>query len=130
MARGGLSSDPEIRRRQQEGLERGRAIAAERRRLGLPTKRSERELEQRVIEGGNRGGVQQPGREESGGAPPTPTQRSRRTQRRQRQPTGAPADTPATEDDGVDVALPWYAPAYTGKRNTDVATDTDAGADS
>jgi len=65
--RGGLSDDPETRKRQEEGLARGRAISAERRRQGLPSKRKERELEQRVIEGGQRGGTtrQRPKREET-----------------------------------------------------------------
>src|SRR6266487_3777974 len=89
MARGGLSDDPAVRRRQEEGLARGRAIAAGRRKAGLPSKKKERELEARVIEGGNREtddgdrGEEQPQRETAKPAErrQRPRQRRRETQR-------------------------------------------------
>ena len=111
--RGGLHSDPDIRRRQEEGLAKGRQIAAERRRLGLPSKRKERELEQRVIEGGQRGGDrQQTRREEQSNDGTTPA-----TARRERQS--------AAGDEAAEIRVPWYAPLYTGRSNADVLAEDD-----
>lgn len=46
MARGGISQDPDKRERQLAALAKGRKVAAERRAAGLPTKATERAIEQ------------------------------------------------------------------------------------
>ena len=63
MPRGGLSADPEKAQRQRDTLAAGRAIAAERRAQGLPTKRTEDQRANgtgRVAQGKPRGAAAPP----------------------------------------------------------------------
>jgi hypothetical protein len=118
--RGGLSDDPEVRKRQQAGLERGRAIAAERRRAGLPSKKKEAELEARVIEGGARGGStdRDEGTTSRGDTGTGPKRRTERKPAAAAAPETDPVENEGEQETESELSLPFFAPLYTGKKNS------------